>query len=88
MPKYSHMRDGHLGRILAKRHPIQLSKASATIHSPPYRGRLRQKQLERVKVDKMLKDNVYNAATIERAPTIVFEPKKDGNVRSYVKYQK
>lgn len=49
---------------------------------------IQRKQLEIDKVDKILEDNVAEAATAEWVSPIVLAPKKDGSLRFWVIYSK
>lgn len=56
---------GHLGRTSVTKRRIQLSKDTATTHSHQFLAGPRQLQLEKDKVDKIVKGNLAKPATTE-----------------------
>lgn len=82
------MQDGYLARIYVTRHRIQSSKETVSIYLHPYRAGPWQRQLERRKMNKMLKANVTYAAKTEWAPPYISAPRRDGSMRFCIGYRK
>lgn len=75
------MKDGRLGWVPVAKHRIRLCKEAAQIQSHHFSTRSRPRQLERGKVDKMVKYNVaYGAATAGWASPFVFLPQEDNSI--------
>lgn len=82
------MQDGHLSQVSVTKRRIQLAKVTATIRTCSYCAESLQIQLERDKINKMLKDNVAEPTTIEWVSPFTNAPKKDGSLRFRVDYWK
>lgn len=82
------MWDGRLGTVSASKHRIDLVPGAKPVFQPPYRAGPRQRELEKMEIDKMLEADVIEPSTSEWAAPIVFAPKKDGSLRFYVDYRR
>lgn len=81
--------DGHLGRIEASQHFIEISpKYTRLIHSVPHPAGLRAPLFEMNEIAKMLDLEVIKPAPTEWSSPIVFAPKKDDTVRLGIDYRK
>lgn len=66
---------------MAKRRIEPLDDNTQPVHSATYRAEPKTLELGKIKIDKMLKDNITEPAETEWAAPIVFAPKKDDSLR-------
>ena len=86
--KHRQMWDGHLGRVAATEHRIDLIPGAKPVHSQPYRAGPRARDIESQEVGRMLKAGVIEPASTEWASPVVLVPKPDGSMRFCVDYRK
>ena len=86
--KHRQMWDGHLGRVAATEHRIDLIPGAKPVHSQPYRAGPRARDIESQEVGRMLKAGVIEPASTEWASPVVLVPKPDGFMRFCVDYRK
>ena len=82
------MWDGTLGTPHATTHRIDLDANAKPVFQQPYRAGLRAREIERSEVDRMLREDVIEAAAEEWASPVVLVPKPDGTLRFCVDYRK
>lgn len=82
LPIAEHDTDGHFSWISVAKHRIVLNPPDVPpIHSVPHRACLKQRKLEREKVDSMQEAGVAESAVAEWASSVVFVLKKDRILR-------
>lgn len=83
------MRDRNLRRSLVAKHRNNLKSSDvALIHAQPYSAGLWQRQLEREKIEEMLKAGIPKSTTIELLCPMDFVPKKGESLRFCVNYNR
>jgi hypothetical protein len=75
--KHRQMWDGHIGRVSATEHRIDLIPVAKPVHSQPYRSCPRVREIESYEVGRMLKAEVIEPASTEWASPVVIVPKTD-----------
>lgn len=89
MDELGTMWDEHLGRLIAAKLRILLTKTGRTpIHQMPCNSGPRHGELKKTETDEMLAAEFLEPTNAEWASPIVCAPKKDGSLRTGVDYRK
>ena len=81
-------RPGHLGKITATEHRIELAPGTTPIRQAPYHRGHRGRDVQGEDIMKMLEAGVIEPATRKWASPIVLVPKKDGLLRFCIDYRR
>ena len=88
LENYTHMWDGRFGNVKAAKHRINLVPGAKPVFQPHNRAGPKERELEKMEIDKMKESGVIQPSTSERAAPIVFAPKKDGTLRFCIDYRR
>lgn len=85
---HDHMWSGHLEKVTATLHRIELNHGARPVRQHSYRQGPKGQHIIEAQVNKMLADGVITPTASEWSSPVVLAPKSDGSLRLCVDYRK
>lgn len=83
------MWDSYPSHIIVSIHRIEVCHpGTAPEHSAPYQARLKSREFEKAKINKVLAESIIKPVRTDQQSPIVFVPKRDRTLRLCVDYRK